>query len=191
MPQTISDQALAVSLMSERCALRPARASDLQHLVEALSHPEFPAALPLSDFYRDGELSSWLARACQRNTTSHSAVWAIDLLSGESSVGQVSIIARPQDHVLSFWLSPNYWGNGLAREAVSKVLEHVLSGGTVKRIWAATALWNEQSAKLMLAVGFTEGSILENRYTANGTSYAVRQFHFQSNQSACSAPTKA
>ncbi|MBC7916958.1 MAG: GNAT family N-acetyltransferase [Rhodoferax sp.] len=187
----MSDQVLAVYLMAERCAIRPAQVSDLQALTEAVSHPKWPAALPLSDFYRNGELPSWLDRMCQRNKTSDSAVWAIDLLSGESSIGQVSLIARPQDHVLSFWLSPSYWGSGLAREAVTKVLEHVLSAGAVKRVWAATALWNEQSAKLMLDVGFTEGPVLENGYTANGTSHAVRQFHLQSHMGASCAPTEA
>src|SRR5690606_3393762 len=168
MPQiAMPNQPLAICLQAERCALRPAQATDLPSLVRAVSHSKFPTALPLSDVYQNGDLSSWLDRACQRNTTPHSAVWAIDLSSGESSIGQIAIIAREQDHVLSFWLSPHYWGKGLAREAVSKVLAYVFSTGAVKRIWATTALWNQPSAKLMLALGFTEDSILEAGYTVN------------------------
>ena len=191
MPQITSDRALAKYLESERCAIRPAQVSDLQALAEAVSHPKWPAELPLSDIHRNGELPSWLDRMCQRNKTSDSAVWAIDLLGGESSIGQVSLIARPQDHVLSFWLSPSYWGRGFTREAVTKVLEHALSTGAVQSVWSATALWNEQSAKLMLAVGFTEGLVLENGYTANGTSHAVRQFHLQSHWGASCTSTGA
>jgi ribosomal-protein-alanine N-acetyltransferase len=177
------DQPLAITLMSARLALRPARSADLPFLTEALSHPDFPAALPLADFYRAGKLASWLDQACKKNTTPHSAVWAIDLPSGAISVGQVALIAREQDHALSFWLSPHHWGGGLAREAVAKVLNYALSGGKVSRIWAATALWNERSAALMLASGFSEAAILDHGYTANGTAYAVRQFYLDSKNS--------
>lgn len=187
---TMPKQPLGICLWSERCLLRPAQVSDLPNLVQAFSHSEFPTALPLSDIFRDGELSSWLGHACQRNTSSHSAVWAIDLPSGESSVGQIAIVARELDHVLSFWLSPPYWGNGLAREAVSKVIEYVFSTGIVKRIWAGTAQWNEPSARLMLTLGFAEDSVLEAGYTANGVAFAVRQFHLQSNHETCGAPNE-
>jgi ribosomal-protein-alanine N-acetyltransferase len=191
MPRAMADQVLAVTLQSPRSALRPAHINDLPCLVKAISHPAFPAALPLSDVLRDGELASWLNRACQRNSTSHSAVWAIDLLSGEPSVGQVSVIARDHDHMLSFWLSPDHWGKGIAREAVSTVLRYLLSVGRVTHLWAATALWNEPSARLMLALAFVEGPVIENGYIAAGASQAVRQFTLHFSRSAANAPCEA
>lgn len=182
---------LVVRLGSERCVLRPAQVGDLAHLVEAISDPKFPADLPLSDFYREGQIASWLDRACRQNATRDSAVWAIDLLSGESSIGQVSLIARAEDHALSFWLAPRYWGNGLAREALSAAIAYAFGSGKVECISAATAVWNMQSVKLLHALGFAEGSVLDAGYTANGIAHAVRQFSLRCNHSARSAATKS
>ena len=131
---------LAETLGTKRCDLRPAKAADLDHVVEGISHPSFPTNLPLSSIYRDEKLSSWLQRMCQFNTSTHSAVWAIDLKSGVPSIGQVALIAHEGKQTLSIWLSPVFWGHGYAREAVAAVIRHCAASGAGSCVWAATGM---------------------------------------------------
>ena len=85
-------------------------------------------------------------------------------------------ICNDGKHSLSFWLSPTCWGLGLAREAVARVVAHFTTTVGARPIWAGAAVWNEPSARLLLALGFFEDTLLEDGYSVDGQSFAVRQF---------------
>lgn len=171
---------LSARLSTLRCQLRPAEPGDLPFIEDALSHPRFPKNLHLSAAYRDGRLSQWLQRMCELNSTPGSAMWTVDLNTGIRSIGQVGLFAGKERYSLSFWLSPTYWGQGLTQEAVAKVVAHFRNAVGAKPLWAGAAIWNEPSARVLLAVGFSEGALLEDGYSVDGQSFAVRQFWFTS-----------
>lgn len=174
--QLSSSPVLATSLNTKRCKLRPVEHGDLALIEEGVSHPRFPTNLPLSALYREGRLPQWLDRMCEMNGTPQSAVWAIDLHTGSRSLGQVALIAGEGKHSLSFWLSPTYWDLGLAREAVAAVVAHFTTTVGARPIWAGAAVWNEPSARPLLALGFSEDTLIEDGYAVDGQSFAVRQF---------------
>jgi ribosomal-protein-alanine N-acetyltransferase len=87
--------------------------------------------------------------------------WAIrekdsDILIG--TCGFNSWISPMKSAVIGYDLNPNFWGMGYAKEAVGQILQAAFTGllpcGPIHRVQADTVPGNEQSERLLLALGF-------------------------------------
>jgi RimJ/RimL family protein N-acetyltransferase len=137
---------------TNRCLLRYAAPSDYDALVAAISAPEFPTELPLASLYRKGKLKAWLD---SMSADRRACLFSVDLHTGESCIGQVSLIQREQSSSwnLAFWVHPSYWGRGLALEAARSVVEYAFRTMPIQEIWAGAALWNQRSINTLVKLG--------------------------------------
>ncbi len=78
------------------------------------------------------------------------------------------VACRPEGHKaeLGYVLARSYWGNGYMTEAVSAVVDWLLSVPEVHRVWAVCDTANLASARVMEKVGMTREGILK-RWTVH------------------------
>jgi RimJ/RimL family protein N-acetyltransferase len=119
---------------TDRCLLRYATTSDYAALMAAVATPGFPSDLPLASLYRQGRLKAWLDSIIEMSATGKARLFAVDLRTGESCIGQISAVRRDpfQSWNLAFWLHPSYWGRGLASEAAQGVVQYAFTACLLK-----------------------------------------------------------
>jgi RimJ/RimL family protein N-acetyltransferase len=64
---------------------------------------------------------------------------------------------------LSFWVGRPYWGQGLAGEAVSALIDHGFTSLGLNRIYAYHMVRNPASARVLDRLGFAEEGLLHQR----------------------------
>lgn len=81
------------------------------------------------------------------------------------AVGKIGVW---QDLEIGFLLSRNYWGKGLAREALSTVLDYLFRERDMQEITADVDPRNERSIKVLEGVGFAKTGFEEKTFEIGG-----------------------
>jgi RimJ/RimL family protein N-acetyltransferase len=141
---------------TSRCLLRPAALEDYAALEAAVSNPKFPQDLLLAQLHREDKLRSWLEKMC--SSTAGTRLWSIADRASSKCIGQIALVpsGSSSDWWLFYWLSPERWGEGLAREAVSGLLAHAFVQPEYGVINAAVAEANQRSLHLLRTLGFLQ-----------------------------------
>jgi RimJ/RimL family protein N-acetyltransferase len=155
-------------LETERLKIRRFMNSDLEPLVAYRSLPEIARfegqytlerGQKLITFMKDRELgaSGWFQFALEEKN------------SGEL-IGDLAFhfVELPRTAEIGYSLNPSHWGQGLAFEATSRLLELAFTGLELHRLMAYTAQDNLRSQHLLERLGFRlEGRTLES-YEVDG-----------------------
>ncbi|HZZ67057.1 MAG TPA: GNAT family N-acetyltransferase [Phenylobacterium sp.] len=139
-----------VELVTRRLRLRRARPDDLADLHAILSHPDamrFWSSLPHTDLEQS---RAWLANM-------------IDAPPGESddfivemdgrAIGKAGFWRLP---AIGYILHPDYWGQGLATEALRAAIDHVFATYPIPIVVADVDPDNAASLALLAKLGFVE-----------------------------------
>ena len=97
--------------------------------------------------------------------------WAITLTGDDTAIGFVAAGEKRQANVseIGYMLARPHWGSGIAREAVSAVLDQLFRVEGHRRVFADTDPDNEPSKALLLSLGFrVEGRLREEWETHIG-----------------------
>ena len=142
----------APTLTTARLVLRQLREDDAAALFPVLSDPEVmvwwssgPHASPAETAdYVKGNAAEGQGFDC----------WAIT--SGDDvALGWVILIdGKPDVKEIGYILHREHWGNGIAREAVSRVIDHGFDDLNLRRIFADTDPENAGSISLIQRLGF-------------------------------------
>lgn len=143
-------------LATDRLQLRPLRIEDAEALYPTLS---------------DAELMTWWSRAplgSVEEVRSYFArhddawrCWAIILAGEDTAIGWVAAGEKRQGGVteLGYILAREHWGRGIAREAVSAVIDQLFAEGQ-RRVFADTDPENAASIALLERLGFRREGLL-------------------------------
>lgn len=78
---------------------------------------------------------------------------------------------------ISYWIGENFWGKGIAKEAVTLFTEYVLDHfPEIKRIFAQVYDFNIPAMKVLENAGFEAEAILRHGYIKNGVVGDLFQF---------------
>ncbi len=151
-------------LTTQRLHLRPLRVDDAAAL-----HPVFA----------DEDLMRWWSSASHKNFAETQEyvkencegkgwqTWAITMVGNEQALGWVVFI-RPEykNNVreIGFILSRSAWGKAIAREAVSRVIQHGFDQLDLRRIYADVDPDNIASIKLLEKLGFKQEGYLRQEW---------------------------
>lgn len=143
-------------LETERLRLRERIVDDAEAL-----HPSFT----------DAELMKWWSNGPHetvQQTRDRFAIvtgpwrcWAITLQGDDTAIGFVSAGEKRQGNVteIGYMLAREHWGRGIAREAVSRVIDQIFAEGQ-RRVFADTDPENAESRGLLERLGFKLEGIL-------------------------------
>lgn len=69
---------------------------------------------------------------------------------------------------IGYWLGEEFWGQGIATEALIAVTEHAFSEYALCRLYAHVFEWNPASARVLEKAGYTYEGRLKKSVTKNG-----------------------
>ncbi|ODP36958.1 GNAT family N-acetyltransferase [Sphingomonas turrisvirgatae] len=87
--------------------------------------------------------------------------WAITLKGDDTAIGMVAAGEKRQGNVseLGYMLAPVHWGTGIAREAVSAVIDRIFAEGQ-RKVFADTDPDNAASRGILERLGFRQEGYL-------------------------------
>jgi len=162
-PQIVRLDDGKVEISTSRLLLRAAREDDVNGLHNAFSDSEVMRYWSTPPHISCEETSTWISKmttSAQNGTTD----FVIALPSG-SAIGKIGIW---QDQEIGFLLSQEYWGKGLAREALCAILEYLFREIDLHEITADVDPRNQRSMTLLENVGFVKTGFKERTWEVGG-----------------------
>lgn len=153
-------------LRSERCTLRPYRPDDANWLPELANDVEV-ARWTSTSFphpYTQYDADAWVALAASERPINSFVIEAHGRPAG-------GIGLRPQSgegHGVvecGYWLGRQYWGRGLATEALRLILPYAFSERRFRRVEAYVFATNGTSARVLEKCGFVREGVLREAVT--------------------------
>jgi RimJ/RimL family protein N-acetyltransferase len=74
---------------------------------------------------------------------------------------------------IGYWLGEEYWGRGLATEAVQALTEYAFAHFDLARIWACVFAWNPGSMRVLEKAGYVREGTLRKAATKEGQTIDV------------------
>jgi len=117
--------------------------------------------------YTDEDARDWLASIVRREPENN---FAIDV-AGEA-VGGIGFTVQPdvgrRSAEIGYWLGEEFWGRGIATDALIAMTHHVFANYDVCRIYAYVFEWNRASARVLEKAGYTLEGRLRKSVTKDG-----------------------
>jgi 8-oxo-dGTP diphosphatase len=168
-------------LRTERLRLRPLDASDAEALHRLVNDWEVSRTLSRVPFPYPRELADeWIASTragLERGDAYHLAITGQEG-SEEILVGVVGLELDRAARVgqLGYWVGRQFWGHGVAAEAVGRVASWALANLDIDRLHATVATDNPRSAAVLRRIGFRETGTGSESFLARGGKHPVWQF---------------
>jgi RimJ/RimL family protein N-acetyltransferase len=116
--------------------------------------------------YTINDARAWIEVATR---TLRDQVWAIDIAG--FAVGGIGL--HPDEDVhrynaeIGYWLGEEYWGKGVATEAVRAITRHAHEVRGLVRVYAAVFSWNRASIRVLEKCGYDfEGTLRMSAFKA-------------------------
>ncbi|MFN3820434.1 GNAT family N-acetyltransferase [Blastomonas sp.] len=140
-------------LASERLVLRQVRVTDAEALFSVLSDAELMTWWSSGPHSTVAETRTYLEPAAAGDWRS----WAITRIGNDTALGWVNAHDRRENVCeLGYILARSAWGQGIAREAVTLVLDQVLITEGQRRVFADADPENAASIRLLTSMGFVQ-----------------------------------
>ena len=158
----------AGSIFSERLELRLVGYRDLAALLRVHSVPEVNRYLPFETWQGMEDAELWYEKAVQRHKDQEAIQWVICSRGGSDLYGSCLLFGYEEEHQraeLGYGIGKDYWGQGLAKEAVARMINYAFDELGLRRLDARVDPRNTASCGLLLNLGFAlEGCLRERQY---------------------------
>lgn len=160
-----------------KCVLRRWQAGDVEALIRHANNrniwrnvrDRFPHP------YTREAAEDWLRFTAEHP---HDPNYAI-AVAGEAVGGIGLVLGQDIDRrsaEIGYWLSEQYWGQGIATEAVRALSEQGFTTYGMCRIWANVFEWNPASMRVLEKAGFVREGLLRQAATKDGQTIDVVLF---------------
>jgi len=149
-------------IKTERLILRPWELRDAQELSIIANNPNVSKNL-IETFpypYTLKAAKSWTKSNVGLRRETHFVITLDDRI-----VGGIGFGIDPQDQTVAtigYWLGEDYWGKGIATEALINVTDYAFENFGLKKVEARVYMWNPQSAHVLEKAGYRLENTLRN-----------------------------
>ncbi|NVB77999.1 MAG: GNAT family N-acetyltransferase [Kofleriaceae bacterium] len=150
--------------------LRPFRAGDRDNLFELFSDPSVARYWSSPAWTERAQADMWLAGALDFSNPTM-LQWVTADRETDELLGTVTLFGLRADQKraeIGYSLHPDHWGRGIAREAVSRVLEFGFDDLGLRRFEADVDPRNDASIGLLTRLGFQREGMLRERWVVGG-----------------------
>lgn len=162
-----------------KCSLRPWELSDAADLAAALSNPKVQNnlrdGLPYPYTEQDGKDFISAMQQADKNETFAFAITVDGKAVGSIGVFRQSNIHR-QTAEMGYYVGEEYWGRGIATDAVRQVCDHVFENSDIIRIFAEPFAYNAASCRVLEKAGFELEGTLRRNAVKNGRVLDMRMY---------------
>jgi len=158
-------------LDSKRVRLRQLGEADVADLFEIFSDPEVTRYWGSGPLSRIDDARTLLEEIEAGRRDQRFFQWGIVLKSDPRVIGTCTLYAWNREHrraELGFALKPSLWGQGLASEAVDRVVDFGFDELGLHRLEADSDPRNTASIRILMKLGFREEGYLRERYLIGG-----------------------
>jgi RimJ/RimL family protein N-acetyltransferase len=158
-----------VKLELKTCTLRSWEWRDRESIVRYANNPR--VARNLRDRfphpYTDRDARNWLDVVVDADPETNFAI----VVGGEAVGGvgytlQYDVDRRSAE--IGYWLGEEFWGRGIATEALIAVTNHAFASHDICRVFAHVFEWNPASARVLEKAGYTFEGRLRKSVTKEG-----------------------
>lgn len=153
-------------LETDRLILRAFYREDINTYLEIIHDPQVQQFLGggVNLFNEEPHVSNWLNNVNGRLLKSKTVfTWCVEYKSEKKVIGRIDLggFVKKTMAEISYYFSPEYWGMGLATEAVKEVTQFGFEALKLHRIQAAVMPDNVPSLKVLKKAGFIEEGLLK------------------------------
>jgi [ribosomal protein S5]-alanine N-acetyltransferase len=131
------------------------------NLRDALPHP-----------YTLDDARRWIDSLKEQNPVAYFAIVVDGLAVGAIGLTTGSDILRRSAEI-GYWLGEDYWGRGIATDAVHRVSEYGFTELGLLRIFATPISWNAASFRVLERAGFQREGLLRSACVKDGNVVAM------------------
>lgn len=148
-------------LRTARLLIRRARGDDLDALFAVLSHPEATRYWSTPPHADREQTRAWMADMLEPGPGREDFVVELD----GRVIGKAGFWRLPE---IGYILHPDVWGQGLAKEALTAILDHVVSATDTETFTADIDPRNTASIRLLEGLGFRRSGFAERTWNVGG-----------------------
>lgn len=151
--------------------LRQWKTEDISRLAESANNPKIAANMRNSfPCPYTIENAKWYVNDCLENDGNNRIIRAIE--TDGKAVGNICIFLREDVYAksaeLSYWISEDYWGKGIATQAVKMICKEAFTTFDIVRIYAEPFGCNVASKNVLKKAGFTYEGTMRNGIYKSG-----------------------
>ena len=164
-------EAVLPTLEAERLRLRAPRESDAESLFAVFSNPEVTRYWSHPPWTDRAQATELIDDICRRALDGQLWQWAITEHADDRLIGTVTLFSMNRNHrrcEVGFALRSDRWGQGLAREALSRAMRYAESEVGMRRFEADVDPDNAASLGLLRRLGFEEEGRARARWRMGG-----------------------
>lgn len=157
-------------IITRRCLLRKIVSGDISKIFEGLSDPKVIQFYGVSFKTRNETVAQmeWYNSLEESGTGIWWAVCSVDNTVFYGAVGLNNISKTHRKAEIGFWLSPEYWGQGIMPEVVPEILNYGFNTLNLHRIEGVVEKENTNSKRLMEKLGFQHEGTMKDCEVKNG-----------------------
>jgi RimJ/RimL family protein N-acetyltransferase len=159
----------ALEFTCRTCRVRPWRFDDLDSLVRHANNPNIAARL------RDRfphPYTSEIGIAWLRHATAERPVVAFAIVVDGAAIGGIGFILGEDvercSAEIGYWLGEEYWGRGIATDALRAITNHAFDAHSLTRVFAVPFADNVASCRVLEKVGFVREGTLRRSAIKSG-----------------------
>jgi len=163
---------------TDRLKLRQFTNNDLENVYKGLSHPDIIKYYGISfdSLEATKEQMTWFANH-EKNDTG--IWWAICAQSDGKFIGAGGLNDMSHEHKkaeVGFWLLPEYWGQGIMKEAMPLILNHAFDKIGLHRIEGFVETNNQNCKRALAKLNFIHEGTMTDCEIKNGAFISVDIF---------------
>ena len=171
-------------LESDRLLFRAIKRSDLEDIYEYSSNPKTSQFLLWSPHQSISTTKEFIDIVLSKYKSGDYNDWAIVYKENGKMIGTCGFTRIDEDNNLveiGYVLNPDYWGRGLATEAVERVLEFAFEVMSINRVEAKFIFGNDASLAVMKKAGMTfegyqrDAIFTKGKYRTVGTASILKR----------------
>ena len=162
----MSERDVGRTLIGDSVTLRPFADGDEALLFRMYKDAELARIVPQPVHASLDESRALLTRIRERNATGATIGWVIELRDGTSvgTTGLVRIDSELAKADIAYYVARDYWGSGIAHDAVATVLRFAFETLHLTRVVARVDAMNVRSQRFALRQGFVARGSFEEPF---------------------------
>ncbi|MGQ4666019.1 GNAT family N-acetyltransferase [Metabacillus halosaccharovorans] len=161
---------MSLKLETVRLILQPFKKEDAFRIRDLANDKELADILGLPHPYELEYAKDWIAMQPEQIKNGVEYPLTITFKESYEIIGTITIRIDKSNNKgeLGYWIGKDYWGNGIATEAVNKIIDFGFNQLNLNKIWASAITRNIASKIVLEKAGLQkEGTLKQNRLLHN------------------------
>ena len=169
----------AFTLETDRFILRPPLKKDIPTILKHMQQPSISAnTLHIPFPYSRKDAMTWVTKSKQEFVKGLSYTFCILDKKKHEMIGAIGLHMN-SDHnraEAGYWIAEPYWNNGVATEALVRIMEFGFKEVKLNKIFATHLVDNPSSGRVMIKAGMTKEGRLREHYQKGPKYITVIQY---------------